>query len=405
MSVPSHDPNRIPNDAPTLVVRQIGPYRLMRRVAAGGMSSVYQAFDENTHNTVALKVLADSLSTKPEFVRRFKREARITQLLRHENIVRGVASGYDRETGKHFLAMEYVSGQTAAMAIARDNRLPIPFVVRIAIDIASALSFLHSVQFVHRDVKPENILLDPNGSSKLADFGLIRKIDSGSDLTAANQGVGTPYYMPHEQAQNSSLVDGRSDIFSLGATLYHLATGELPFPGETQEIIDAGKESGAFRPARVVMPGFPLDFDRILSRMLDRNLRQRYQNADEVIVDLVETKLAATPEQFSKYLEYESPCAETDSVDSLAPTRTDLTALQPRQKKGHGPRMIGTLALAAFCGVTALLAGDRYSEPCQCSYHLAADDSPNFSLCCPDNELTIERMQELNATQLNPSKS
>ena len=399
------DSSDTPNDdAPNAAVRRIGPYRLMRRVAEGGMSSVYQAYDDESQRTVAVKVLSDSLSTKPEFVRRFRREARWSQMLRHEHIVRGLTSGYDRPTGKHYLAMDFIAGPTAAAILAESKRLPISLVARIGIDIASALSFLHGVHFVHRDVKPENILLHPHGSAKLADLGLVRKIDGASDLTASNQGIGTPYYMPHEQAQNSSLVDGRSDLFSLGATLYHLATGELPFPGETHEAIALGKESGAFRPARSVWGDVPHDLDLILSKMLDRNIRQRYQNAADVVADLKKTGAAASPKQFAAFIESGTTSAETGSAHPLTATRTDLPAGKLPLRQNHGPRAVAVIGLAALCGFAAWMSQGQPNDganPCDEWDQTAADGT----VCGPDAEFSTDRRQVLTASPSVPYKS
>ena len=345
-------------------VRRVGPYRLLRRVAAGGMSSVYQAYDDETRQTVAVKLLADPLSTKPEFVRRFRREARLTQLLRHANIVQGLSSGYDRNAGKHYLGLEYIAGPTAAFAVHSIERLPIAIVARIGIDIASALAHIHRVHYVHRDVKPENILFDPTGSAKLADFGLVKKINGTSDLTASNQGVGTPYYMPHEQAQNSSIVDGRSDIFSLGATLYHLATGELPFPGETQEMIEEGKKTGTFRQARSIQSDVPDAMDRILTRMLNRDVRQRFQQASEVVAELTATGLAASPEAFAAFIEFVRTPNDAKPADTLAATRPDLVIRSETKNKRTGPRLVAFLGLTMMC---SFFSGSMHGPESKCA--------------------------------------
>jgi serine/threonine protein kinase len=371
-----------PNDS---TVRRVGPYRLLRRVAAGGMSSVYQAYDDESRQTVAVKLLADPLSSKPEFVRRFRREARLTQLLRHPNIVRGLSSGYDRLAGKHYLGLEYVAGPTAAAAVRPIGRLPVGIVARIGIDIASALAYIHRVHFVHRDVKPENILFDPAGSAKLADFGLVKKINGTSDLTASNQGVGTPYYMPHEQAQNSSIVDGRSDIFSLGATLYHLASGELPFPGETQEMIEEGKKTGTFRPARSVHSDIPVAMDLILTRMLSRDVRHRFQQAAEVVAELTATGLAASPEEFAVFIESGQAPSESTPADTLAATRPDLVLRTEPTKKRSGPRLVAFLGLTALCSV---FSGSMHGpeSKCTCPSSNAQNSFLSSDRGCPDLE-------------------
>ena len=200
----------------------VAGYRLLRQIGEGGMSAVFQSYDVAAGRPVAVKLLSDHLAAQPEFVGRFYREARLSRVLEHPHIVRGFTSGFDPFANKHYLVLEYIDGPTA---LARLGRLSVGAVVRIGIDAARAPEFLHDRGYVHRDVKPDNILLDPDGGAKLADLGLAKRLTDDSHLTAVHQGVGTTYYMPYEQAVNANLVDGRSDLFALGATLYHLLAG------------------------------------------------------------------------------------------------------------------------------------------------------------------------------------
>jgi serine/threonine protein kinase len=397
-SLPQQPDRSAANATTELSVRRVGPYRLLRRVAAGGMSSVYQAYDDVSRQTVAVKVLADPLSTKPEFVRRFRREARLTQLLRHPNIVQGLSSGYDRNVEKHYLALEYIAGPTAAATVLSLERLPIAIVVRIGIDIASALSYIHRIHFVHRDVKPENILFDPNGTAKLADFGLVKKVDGTSDLTASNQGVGTPYYMPHEQAQNSSIVDGRSDIFSLGATLYHLATGELPFPGETQEVIEEGKKTGLFRRASSIHSEIPEAIDGILTRMLNRDVRHRFQQASDVVAELTATGLAASPEEFAAFIEFASSPNDAKPADTLAATRPDLVIRSETKRTRSGPRFIAFLGFISLC---SFFSGSMHGpeKKCTCPPSTSLQSFMPSDFCRPEPDRQSQPPQVLDPNE------
>ena len=210
--------------APSGAPQTVAGYRLLRKIGEGGMSAVYQSYDVTADRPVAVKILADHLAGQTEFVGRFYREARLSRVLEHPHIVQGHASGFDPESSKHYLVLEFIDGPTAHGVLARLGRLSVGMAVRIGIDIARALEFLHDRQYVHRDVKPDNILLHPDGAAKLADLGLAKRLNDDSQLTSIHQGVGTSYYMPYEQAVNANLVDGRSDLMiraaiALGAFL------------------------------------------------------------------------------------------------------------------------------------------------------------------------------------------
>jgi eukaryotic-like serine/threonine-protein kinase len=302
----------------------VGGYRLLRRVGEGGMSTVYLSYDVAARRPVAVKLLADHLAGRPEFVSRFYREARLSQFLQHPNLVQGIAAGFDPSPRAHYLVLEFVDGPSADAALGRLGRLPVGAGVRIGIDIARALGFLHARNLVHRDVKPDNILFHPDGSAKLADLGLAKRLNDDSGLTSVNQGVGTSYYMPYEQALNGSLVDARSDVFALGATLYHLLTGQVPFPGATHEEIVRGKETGRFVPVRAANPDVPEAVATILERALHRDPRSRYATADELAAALEATGLATRVPLLAPGT---APTADMPHVD--APTRVDFPAGPP----------------------------------------------------------------------------
>ena len=305
-------------DAP----RAVAGFRLLRKIGEGGMSAVFQSYDVTGARPVAVKILADHLAGQPEFVGRFYREARLSRVLEHSHIVQGYASGFDAEADKHYLVLELIDGPSAHGALARLGRLPVGMVVRVGIDIARALEFLHDRQYVHRDVKPDNVLLHPDGAAKLADLGLAKRLTDDSQLTAVHQGVGTSYYMPYEQAVNANLVDGRSDIFALGATLYHLLTGEVPFPGATHDEVVREKWEGAFRPLRDANPAVPAAVADLIEATLACDPRARVQKAGQLAKALEATGLATRLPSFAHDVAPpENPGADADADD--APTRTD----------------------------------------------------------------------------------
>ena len=316
---------RPPADPPH-ELRRLGEFRILRRLGEGGMGAVYLGYNEGTDKHVALKVLADQLASNQSYVDRFYREAKSGALLNHPSIVHSFGAGQDNATGKHYLVLEYVDGFTAHHLLDRYGRLAVGDAVHIALDIARALEHAHSRNVIHRDIKPDNILITRSGVSKLADLGLARRTDEASHLTASRQGFGTTFYMPYEQALNARHADGRSDIYALGATLYHLVTGQVPFPGDSHLEVVEKKDLGDFTPASALNETVPRVLDQILSRMLARHPRDRYQTASELIVDLERSRLAAAvPSYADPDLALQDPYVRACLASSAQPTQPDLS--------------------------------------------------------------------------------
>jgi serine/threonine-protein kinase len=318
---------------PLCDLRSLGEYRLLRRLGEGGMGAVYLGYHEGRDLQVAIKVLGDQLASSQNYIDRFYREAKSGQLLSHPNIVRTLDVGQDRATAKHYLVLEFVDGPSAHALLDRLGKLSVGDAVHVALDIARALEHAHSRRIVHRDIKPDNILISRAGVCKLVDLGLAKRIDEASHLTAARQGFGTTAYMPYEQAINAKYADGRSDIYALGATLYHLVTGAVPFPGENHLEVIEKKNLGDFPPAASLVPAVPATLDAILARMLARQPRDRYQTASELIVDLERSRLAAPVPSFADPdLARKDPWVQKCIESSAEPTRAD-----PEMPPGNGP--------------------------------------------------------------------
>jgi serine/threonine-protein kinase len=308
-------------------LRTLGEFRILRRLGEGGMGSVYLGYHEKHGGKVAIKVLADHLASNQSYVDRFHREARSVAQLDHPNIVKSITASQDKATGKQYLVLEFVDGPSAHSLLDRFGRLSVGDAVHITLDVARALEHAHSRNIVHRDIKPDNILLTQSGVAKLSDLGLAKRTDEASHLTAARQSFGTPYYMPYEQAMNAKYADARSDIFALGATLYHLLTGEVPFPGTSHLEIVEKKDVGTFVPVRAISPEVPEALERILTRMLARDPSERYQTASELIVELERSNLtAAVPSFVDPDLALQDPLVRARLTAPAEPTRLDLDA-------------------------------------------------------------------------------
>jgi serine/threonine-protein kinase len=282
------------------------------------MSVVYLGYDTAAGRPVAVKVLADHLSGDQAFVNRFYREAILSRNLSHPALVHGLNHGYDAAAGKHFLVLEYVDGPTAQAALDRLGRFPVGVAVRVVLDVAAALGYLHAKQFVHRDVKPENVLLQARPPAKLADLGLTKRIAADGHLTAANEGFGTPHYMPREQAMNAALADARSDVFALGATLYHLLTGRVPFPDTDA---DPAGPRDSYLPPSGVCPDVPPPLDAAVARMLASDPLKRFASAAEVIASLHRIDLTCDPDEYAAVVAQATP--ETNGLPAESPTWLD----------------------------------------------------------------------------------
>ena len=206
-----------------------GRYRLLSKLGSGGMSTVYLAEDETLERSVAVKVLHAGISDQPDQIERFRREARAVAQLSHPNVVAVIDAGEDG--GHPYIVFEYVEGETLKQRIDRLGRLPVDEAAAYAIEIGRGLAAAHARKLVHRDVKPQNVLIDAEGRAKVTDFGIALSLESDG-LTKTGRVLGTTDYVSPEQAMGQD-VDARSDIYSLGILLYEMLTGHPPFQAET----------------------------------------------------------------------------------------------------------------------------------------------------------------------------
>ena len=272
-------------------VTKVGDFELKKRLGKGGMGEVFLARQTSLDRLVALKTLSKDLAKREDFVARFLREARSMAKLDHPNVVKVYA--VDSYKGLHFAAIEYVDGKSVQDWLNSLKQFPIGDAVHIAMVSAEAMQHAHDLNMVHRDIKPDNILLTSKGAVKVADFGLAKVIDEDVSMTQSGTGLGTPLYMAPEQARSAKTVDQRSDIYALGATLYHMLTGALPFDGGTALELIISKETGKHEAARKLRPEIPERLDLIVDKMMAKDPRHRYADCAEVVRDLAALGVAS----------------------------------------------------------------------------------------------------------------
>src|SRR5215210_7045604 len=273
----------------TLVGMQLnGRYRLDAQIGSGGMSTVYRAFDSVLERRVAVKLMHREIAADTDQLERFRREARAVAQLSHPHIVGVIDAG--EEDGRPYIVFEYVEGETLKDRIRRHGRLPVPEAVAYAIEIARALQAAHDRRIVHRDVKPQNVLIDEEGSAKVTDFGIARSLDE-EGLTAEGRVLGTTDYVSPEQALGRA-VNGQCDIYSLGIVLFEMLTGDVPFHGENQVAVAMKHVREDLPDVQGRRPEVSAGLAAILDRMTEKDLERRYPDAGTVAGDL-EDALAA----------------------------------------------------------------------------------------------------------------
>jgi tRNA A-37 threonylcarbamoyl transferase component Bud32 len=316
-----------------------GRYEIEDLVGTGGMSSVYRARDTVLGRRVAIKILHEHHSSDDEYVERFRREARAIARLNHPNIVTIIDRG--EFEGRQFIVFEHVPGDNLKDLLRRQGPLPVADAVAIAHQVARGLAFAHEHGIVHRDVKPQNVILDETGSPKVTDFGIARSLDPKEGLTDSGTLLGTSDYMAPEQARGMR-VDERSDQYSLGVLLYELLTGEVPYPAETFMAAAMRHVNDPVPSVRERRPDVPLDVDAVVARAMAKDPGERFSSTAAMAAAL------------------EAALAETDGETGVLPV-TPSARRRPsrpaRRRQALAPFLLGLGVLAAAAIAVFVLVG------------------------------------------------
>ena len=264
-------------------------YKIMKEIGSGSMGKVYLALQVSMQREVALKILSKDLVSDEKFTRRFSEEAKAMGRLRHRNLVSALDAGC--ADGLYYFVMDYVEGQTLDKILAERGRLPPQEAFHIAAQIAAGLEFAHQKGLVHRDVKPGNIIVDGDGVARLCDMGLVRPKGAKGEDTLE----GTPNYISPEQAAGKAKIDHRSDIYSLGATLYRMVSGRPPFEGKIAYEIARKHITETPKPLCEIAPGVSAEFAAVIEKMMAKRLQDRYQSMAEARRDMERAMRGETP--------------------------------------------------------------------------------------------------------------
>jgi eukaryotic-like serine/threonine-protein kinase len=270
--------------ATVIGTRLSGRYRIENEIGSGGMSTVYCAFDETLERQVALKIMHSDISSDEAALERFRREARTVAQLSHPHVVMVIDAGEDQ--GHPYIVFEHVRGETLKNKIRREGPLPIAEAVAYAIEIGRALEVAHERGLVHRDVKPQNVLLDDEGRAKVTDFGIALGLEQ-EGLTAAGKVVGTTDYVSPEQAMGQE-VTGQSDVYSLGVVLFEMLTGAVPFKGESGVSVAMKHVREGMPDLQRRRPGVSAALAAVLERATAKELDNRYPSMADFVSDLEE---------------------------------------------------------------------------------------------------------------------
>jgi len=331
-------------------VHQIPGYQVLGKLGAGAMAIVYKAKQLSLDRTVAIKVLPKRFTENPDYVERFYKEGRAAAKLNHNNIVQafdvGEAGGY------HYFVMEYVEGKTLYDDLSAGKIFKETEALDIIIQVANALAHAHARNLIHRDVKPKNIMINSSGVVKLADMGLARETtDIRAAQTEAGRAYGTPYYIAPEQIRGEVDIDGRADIYALGATLYHMVTGRVPFEAPNPSDVMRKHLKEALTPPDHINVSLSAGISEVIEVMMAKNRNDRYNNVQELLLDLNAVRNGEPPIRARKKF-------QVDALEKLEEGKKIMPA-EPDEKVYTEDTIIRyrimLLGLGAFCAVLVVI--------------------------------------------------
>jgi hypothetical protein len=332
-------------------------FRLDEKVGAGGMSSVYRAYDPTLERWVAIKLMHRDISTDPDQLERFRREARAVARMNHPHVVTVIDAGEDE--GTPYIVFEYVEGETLKERIRRLGRLDVAEAVAYAIEIGRALSAAHSERMVHRDVKPQNVLIDMEGRAKVTDFGIARSLEA-QGLTAAGRVLGTTDYVSPEQALGHEVTE-QSDVYSLGICLYEMLSGEIPFKADTQVAVAMKHVRDPLPDVQRRRPEISATLAAVIERATAKDTSKRYAKVDEMVHDLEEV------------LAIEAARAGATSGEATTVLRAlpgDTAEFAPRRLRRPRPLLLtAALAIGITAGLIAFFATRTEKGPGRAATH------------------------------------
>lgn len=324
-----------------------GRYRLIEQIDSGGSAYIYKAMDEMNKQIVAVKVLKPELTENEEFVQRFKKEVQAAAKLRHANIIRAYDAGFDN--GTYYIVMDLIEGKTLKHLINANGPLPVKYAVAVAKKLCLALEYAHVKGFVHRDIKPHNVMIDMTGEPFIADFGIARNIAQNTITAEDNSVMGSVHYFSPEQARGER-VDKRSDIYSLGILLYEMLTGRVPFDADTSVAIALKHINDPMPDVRERVSGVPESLNKIIQKATQKDKHFRYKSAFNMYEDLQRCLL----EPDGDYVKYSESKRTQQHIETL-------NAKHSKKNVGRLLMTFGVAAIVIFAIIAIVSAAINYN--------------------------------------------